>query len=398
MALIEKLGASTKSSRLLSQILDERFVRDTAQQYHIAVPGFRAGQAPSGLTVRAILRAATRTRKLRAHLEAELARLAERERGRVGETDDDDVIETLDALSELPRARAVATLLAALDDVRDPVRSAAEAVRDAIESGEVTLAPPRPQPRGDARPRTPSASQTPPTTDVRQLQSLVADRDRQLRVLRSESAKLEQRVSRLRTQLESEREAHRRTRTGRPAATSDPADRDDERVDARVLRRTQKELHQLRGEHVKTKLALDAALRDYSLLASGIHELQDLVTHFVNGPRPEGPVTPTRPARTSTLPVESKLKLPSSEHHWPKGFRGFLRRLAENPHVERLQPLDFSRATQTRITLEVPDTALVAQFSDGDLAARFLIATTATSPATLAWVRRELEHAVFAPV
>ena len=107
------------------------------------------------------------------------------------------------------------------------------------------------------------------------------------------------------------------------------------------------------------------------------------------------PPRPHKPTRTIDLPAESKLRLPSSEHHWPRHFKVFLERLAGSPYVERIQPLDFSAARSSRITLEIPESTLLAQYSDGDRAARFLIQTTATTPGSLHWVRRHLAETFF---
>ena len=390
MALLEKLGPTPNLTALMAHLFDEGFLRETAVAHSITVPGFRPGQSPISLTVRAIARASATDRRLRTHLDAELVRLAERERPHLTGAEDDEAVAAVDGLVDLPRARAVGTLLAALDDNRAPVREAAGRTLTALESGDVQLAAPS-RPRPDRR----TSAAPAPRNDPRQLRSLLADRDRQLRMLRSESTAQEQRIGRLRSQLEAEKEAHQRTRdaaSGKPAPRSRGADDDT----ARELARVQKDVHRLRSEQMKTKVALDAALRDYSLLATGVQELEELVNHVLESrPASSTPITPRKPKAPSALSVEAKLRLPSSEHHWPRHFRAFLERLAGSPWIERLQPLDFSRATRSRISAMIPESTLIGQYSDGDRAARFLIATTATGEPELLWIREELAEQFF---
>jgi hypothetical protein len=76
-------------------------------------------------------------------------------------------------------------------------------------------------------------------------------------------------------------------------------------------------------------------------------------------------------------------------------MHSFLHRLACSEFVEQIQLLDYSKVHPSRILLEIPDSALLAQFSDGERGARFLILTTASSPASLHWVRRHLAESCF---
>jgi len=403
MSIVERLGSRERLLAALKVAFDDELLRGLAESHQVTVPGFRPAQAPATLLARSMATDCWRNAGLRADLDRALDRLARPGDPLVESTEVDAAVAQLDTLSDQPRARAVAVLLRSVDDPRDPVRNAALETLDRLHAGELQLAPPvrppsTPPPGPGPRPgreRTPDHD--PRLRDRDEARRALADRDRQLRALRDESTQQELKLQRLRSQLEQERESHERTRHALTEARD--AARQKGGGDPRAVKEAQKEVQRARSEQAKIKTQLDALLRDYSLLASGVRALEEVVEALLasrGGATSEAPPRPHKPSRTVDLPPESKLKLPSAEHHWPRHFKGFLERVAGSPYVERIQTLDFSGARASRITLEIPDTTLLAQYSDGDRAARFLIQTTATTPGSLHWVRRHLAETFFA--
>lgn len=403
MSIVERLGSRERLLAALKVAFDDELLRGIAEAHQVSVPGFRPAQAPAALLARSMATDCWRNSGLRADLDRALDRLARPGDPIVESADVDGAVSELTTLPDQPRARAVSVLLRSVDDPRDPVRNAALETLDRLHAGEIQLAPPvrppstpPPGPGPSARaPSERSPDLDPRLRDREEARHALAERDRQLRSLRTESTQQELKLQRLRSQLESEREGHERTRRALTEA------RDQVRAkgggDGRDLKEALKEAQRARSEQSKIKTQLDALLRDYSLLSSGVRAFEEVVEALLaeKGGPAETPVRPHKPSRTIDLPPESKLKLPSSEHHWPRHFKTFLERVAGSPYVERIQPLDFSGARASRITLEIPDTTLLAQYSDGDRAARFLIQTTATTPGSLHWVRRHLAETFF---
>jgi hypothetical protein len=403
MGIVERLGSRERLLAALKLAFDDHLLRSLAEAHQVIVPGFRPAQAPASLLARSMATDCWRNSGLRTDLDQALSRLARPGDALVDGVDADRAVAELATLPDQPRARAVSVLLRSVDDARTPVRDAALVALDRLDAGEIHLAPPVSPP---TRPPVADRGRTdrPPVHDERlrdreEARRALAERDRQLRQLRDESTQQELKLQRLRAQLEAERESHERTRKALSEA------RDAARAAAgggggRELKDARKDALGARAEQAKTKTQLDALLRDYSLLQSGVRALEEVVEALLvdHGDTPPAPVRPHKPSRTIDLPPEAKLRLPSSEHHWPRHFRVFVERLAGSPYIERIQPLDFSGATSSRISLEIPDTTLIAQYSDGDRAARFLIQTTATTPGSLHWVRRHLTETYFSSV
>ncbi len=398
MPVLQKLESRERVLTLLRCLTDSTTLRDLATRYHITIPGFRANQAPLNLLARAISSSCWKNTALRRGMEAAIERLARPGSSLLAGIDETEAIARFSELDKIPVPKLRPLILAALIDNREPVYEAALALLDRLTAGELHLPPDeRPQtrvmpraPRDDARGGEPPAG----ARGDRQERSL-AKREHQLHALRDECTRQEQKIMRLREQLDAERAAHLETRraldeerrlrsTGRSASVqeTEALAEENQRLVADVLR---------------LKRRVDSLLRDHTLLVSGTRALGETLESLVSQVRaPSTPaVRPHKPTRSVDGPPSGKTQLPTAEHTWPRHFRSFLARLAESPFVERLHPLDCYPAHTSRITLEIPDGMLLAQFSDGEHAARFLIRTTASTPATLLWVRRHLAETYF---
>jgi len=428
--IIESLGSSRRVLTVVRTALSETALRSLARQHTIDVPGFRTANAPPGLLARAIAAAAETSQPLRAELNRRLETLVSRAGRVLAGMPDTVAVEEFRHVREHTRERAIALVLAGLLDSRSAVASKANDTLNALDSGRLRLGAPAPggmrserapsrsadaRPRNtDPRPRTtgsrtpveprmrsaesrtrgPERRPVPPGPSADLLERTLAEREQQLRDLRLECTRQEQKIQKLRSQLDAEREAHERSKRNLEE-TRVALGRFEDPKTVLALADTSGEVDQLRALQLTTKLKLDTALRDCELLANGARVLESMIESLVRRSRDQDAPEPQRPARTSTAPAEAKLRLPIEGDHWPRHLQGFLFRLAKSEFVEAIQILDYSDARPTKLLLQIPDSALLAQYSDGERGARFLIVTTASSPASLHWVRRHLAETYF---
>ncbi len=397
MSIIQKLESRQRVLTVLRYLVDPSALRELATRYHITIPGFRASQAPLNLIGRAVAADCWKNVDLRRGLEATMARIADPVLARTDSAAEQDLLTELRKLEERPPAQARPFLLAALLDQRDTVHREAIKLLDRLESGDIHLSS-RDSMRTDRQPHgTAGARPSFAAEAENRLSRTLSERNQQLRALRDECTRQEQKLTRLREQLEAERQAHRTTKQRlKEGGAEDP------RVDAdgRAAANTSGPTEELRTELLRLREQIDAMRRDYGLLVSGARTLQDVIETMLKDDESTSstPIKPRKPTRTCDLPASEKAGLPSAHEMWPAHFGGFVERIAASPYVEELQPLDCSGSGSSRMLLMIPDSTLLARFSDGNRSARFLIRTTATTPPTLLWVRRHLADSHFPSV
>jgi hypothetical protein len=102
---------------------------------------------------------------------------------------------------------------------------------------------------------------------------------------------------------------------------------------------------------------------------------------------------PVPPTERSTMSPREKVRLPSAPHHWPGGaerFARFLERLAENPHVTRVAPRNFSGPPRQGPEFVTEEGDVLVRITDGDVTAHVLVLTTAADRAQGEFVREAL--------
>jgi hypothetical protein len=405
MGIIDKLGSSRRVLAVLQSALSEPQLRLIARQYNIDVPGFRQSEAPPALLARGISTAVEQSPELRRELNRRLNELATPAGRALSAMSESDAENEIGRLGSQSRHRAIGLLLAGLMDSRSVVATKANDRLNALDSGRLRLiqsvVATRDSRVGPQRAREDRFRPAPPPRrtyssgpSLDDLERTLAEREQQLRELRLECTRQEQKMQRLRSQLETERETHERTKRQLEEARVTLGRVEDPRAVLAVAN-VSGEVDHLRALQLTTKLQLDVALRDCELLANGARVLESMIESLLQRSSSHEDPKPQRPSRVSTASPDGKVRLPIEGEHWPKHLHSFLHRLAGSEYVEQIQLLDYSKTRPTRILLEIPDSALLAQFSDGDRAARFLILTTAASPASLHWVRRHLAETCF---
>jgi hypothetical protein len=401
MGIVQKLGSRERVLTLVRHTLGESALRDLATRYHVTIPGFRTREAPLNLLARSIAHQSRENIELARGIEERLDELAAAARGFVSRRDPPDVAAELGRLESMSRRRAVELLAAALTDVRDAVVDAGLKVVDELQKGSIRLPSRTPEDERRRPERSPAGGFGPPRgsdyrqlSRVRELERALAGREQELRALRSESTRQEQKLARLREQLEAERETHARTRAERDALRAAPGARGSN--GAKEAAELRVEVQRLQADVRRSKAELDGMRSDYALLVEGVRELGEITMRVLERAGDASTnIRPRKPTRTSARSADEKVRLPVREDHWPRHLRAFLERLGASEYVEQIRILGFFGSGSTRVLHEIPDSTLLAQFSDGERAARFLITTTGSSPAALLWVRRHLTEQYF---
>lgn len=374
MGLIEKL-ASRERVRTALHALDDNEVRALAIRYRVAVPGFRSSQAPFGLILRALARACWNDRNLRRDIDKALTKRV----GAAAKRREGAEPRALIADMRTASPTSLDTVLVGMTDSREDVRKAAESALDAFSTGK------RPLPRS-TRPARPAAPRPPLRAPgpARGERAEPPKRDERVEALRGEVTKQEKTIRRLRDQLVQEKAAHDATKTALR----------DERPGKRTRAKTGGDAASPHATALAQRVReMEQVLRDYAIVLRGSDRLLALLEQ-ASANADDEVSRPQKPTATTSLAPTEKIGTATDEQNWPKRFWEFLGRVATRDYVVAVTPIDCRGGRSSRVLFTVPPGAVVAQYSDGERAARFLVDTTATTPAMLLWIRRDLADSV----